>query len=205
VNHVEPAQLDALLDVRAANALVAHRPFGSVTAMGPMTYVGTAALGALRKAAHAFWTTMHAPAPSPAPPDPTCAANFDAAVRPHLADVLFLSESDRPLDIVSFPGAGASAPTAASVLALAKEKPGSTAEVRDPADFWVDLEAANATADANAPSAIQAAFAAQLTDVKYVAIFLPKTDPYHAEVRVYLVGRTSCGDLVGLRSISVET
>jgi hypothetical protein len=52
---------------------------------------------------------------------------------------------------------------------------------------------------------VQAAVAAQLTDVIYVAIQPPVGDPYHCVLQVYLVGRTACGDLVALHSEAVET
>jgi hypothetical protein len=133
----------------------------------------------------------------------TCQATFANAVSPHLADVLFLSESDRPLSVVAYPGAGTSAPTAASVLALVGAPSGSTALLRDPANFYNNLEPSSGTADPSAASAIQSAFTSQLTDVVYVAVF--PGGPSAVEVQVYLVGRTSCGDLVGLTSISIET
>ncbi len=198
VNHADLAQLDKLMDARAAKALVDHRPYTTVTQMGPQSYVGGAALGALRKSAPSFWSAMHA-----APPG--CIATFDAAVRPHLADVLFLSESDREIQIVSYPGAGTTAPTAASVLALVGAPAGSTAQLRDVGNYYVDLEPSSGTADPGAAAAIQAAVTAQLHDVVYVAIFAPKGSIDQALVGVYLVGRTTCGDLVGLTSIAVET
>ena len=46
--------------------------------------------------------------------------------------------------------------------------------------------------------------AAKMYDVE-LSVHKPATDPYHAEVDVYLVGRTSSSDWVGLHSISVET
>jgi hypothetical protein len=54
---------------------------------------------------------------------------------------------------------------------------------------------------------VQAAFTAQLTDVVYIAIHPAPTpdDPNSCDIPVYLVGRTACGDLVGIRSIAVET
>jgi DNA uptake protein ComE-like DNA-binding protein len=280
VNQATQADLAAFLDDRAAAALVAGRPFASVTAMGPVRYVGTVALKALRAHAPGWFATQHgqtilsgtydgvtfdeatartalaiangatvaqltahgvtaAPAAAifGARPyttlaqvaavsgvgtatmtalrtyaqsgawAPDCVAAFDSAVRPHLADLLFMSESDRPLEIVSFRGQGATAPTADSVLALAGVPAGSTAEARDPANFLSNLEPASSTADPGAVAAVQAAIAAQLTDVAYVALHLPPTpeDPYSCDVVVYLVGRTTCGDLVGLKSIAVET
>jgi DNA uptake protein ComE-like DNA-binding protein len=279
VGHATLAELDALLDGRAARALIAARPFSTVAQMGPVSYVGASALTQLRNAANGWWSAMNMSAPALAGtfdsvvfdeatattalaianeatsaqltahgmasaaasailgnrPFATLAAvsatggvgtatmnalksyaqsgawgqtatcDFDAAVRPHLGDLLFLSESDREITVVSFPGAGASAPTAASVLALAMEEAGTTAQLRSVADYYVALEPSSDMADPNAAAAIEAAVAANLSDVIYVAISLPRSDPYHAEVRVYLVGRTACGDLVGLRSIAVET
>jgi hypothetical protein len=50
---------------------------------------------------------------------------------------------------------------------------------------------------------VQSAFSSQLTDVVYIAVF--PGGPSAVQVQVYLVGRTSCGDLVGLMSIAIET
>ncbi|HTJ80826.1 MAG TPA: nuclease A inhibitor family protein [Polyangiaceae bacterium] len=282
VNHATSAELDALLDARAASALIAARPFATVTAMGPVSYVGATALGHLRSGAIGWWSAMHASAPVLAgtfdsvafdeaaattaldianhatrdqmvangvpgngasvivgnrpyttlaavaavsgvgtstmsglrayaqsgawgAPPPACTNGFDAAARPHLADLLFLSESDRPIEIVSYAGAGATAPTAASVLALVSEEAGSTVEQRDVANYYVAFEPSSGMADPAAAAALEAAVSANLTDVIYVAVSLPRTDPYHAEVRVYLLGRDGCGNLVGLKSIAVET
>jgi hypothetical protein len=91
------------------------------------------------------------------------------------------------------------------VLALVSEVPGMTVEQRDPSNYYVAFEPASDMADANAGTALEAAVTANLTDVIYVAVSLPHSDPYHAEVRVYLLGRDGCGNLVGLESIAVET
>jgi hypothetical protein len=284
---VEELDVGAALESRAAQNLVARRPFASVTAMGPVAYVGVVALGALRDYADVWFAEMHdagdaapalagtfdgvafdeataqtaleiangatsaqltahgitaAPAAAmvaarpyatlaavaavsgigsatmqalhgyaqsgawaPAGAGAACVTTFQDAVQPHLADVLLMSESDRPLTIVAFPGAGATAPTAASVLALAGAPAGSTAELRDAANYFANLEPASDTADAAAAAAIQAAFGSLLTDVVYVAVIPPAGTPDHALVQSYLVGRTSCGDVVGLVAISVET
>jgi hypothetical protein len=122
-----------------------------------------------------------------------------------LPDVLFMSESDRPLDVVSFEGAGGSPPTAQSVLALVGAPQGYTAEERDPANFYRALELSGPNANPNAPNAIHGDFDSMLTDVIYVAVFAPQGSPDYPIVNVYLVGRTACGDLVGIHSISIET
>jgi DNA uptake protein ComE-like DNA-binding protein len=67
VSFVDSASLDVLdgiLDARAAQALIAARPFTSVTAMGPVAYVGASALERLRTLAPSFWSAMHASGPS---------------------------------------------------------------------------------------------------------------------------------------------
>jgi hypothetical protein len=55
VNGLSVAALDALLDVRAANNLVAARPLATVGEMGPLGYVGESALLALRSTALTWW------------------------------------------------------------------------------------------------------------------------------------------------------
>jgi DNA uptake protein ComE-like DNA-binding protein len=280
VNLSSPTDLDALLDSRAVAGLVARRPFTSVTAMGPVSYVGASALEKLRVEAPAWWAALrgaaglagtfdsvtfddatakvalaiadqatsaeltghgvtatpaarilagrpfttlaqvaalsgvgtatmnalHAYAASgqwSAPAD--CVASFENAVGPYLPDLLFLSESDRPFDLVSFPGQGTTAPTGASLLVLLGEPAGVTAESRDPNNYYVDFEPSGAGSTPNAGALVQAAIAAQLTDVIYIAVHQPAGSLYQADVDVYLVGRTACGDLVGLHAISIET
>jgi len=133
------------------------------------------------------------------PSSMACIASFESTVMPKLGNLLFLSESDRPFDVVTFTGQGTKAPTASSVLALVNAPTGSTASLRNVSDYYAAFEA-----DDSAAIAVQTEFGA-LTDVVYVAVFAPPNSPNKALVDVYLVGRTSCGDLVGLHSIAVET
>jgi hypothetical protein len=173
-----------------ATHIVAGRPYATLGAVSALSGVGTATMTALKAYAQSgAW-----------PPPADCLARFSDAVSPHLASLLFMSESDRPLAIVTFPGQGGTAPTAASVLALVG---GTSAELRDVANYYSNLE----PADSSDAAAVQAAFTAQLTDVVYVAIHPAPTpeDPNSCDLPVYLVGRTACGDLVGIRSIAVET
>jgi hypothetical protein len=124
-----------------------------------------------------------------------CVAGFEATIMPDLGSLLFMSESDRPFDVVAFAGQGAQAPTASSVLALVNAPSSYTAQVRATDNYYAAFEA-----DDVATAAVKAWFEQNLTDVTYVAVL-----GNGALVDVYLVGRTSCGDLVGLHSISVET
>jgi hypothetical protein len=127
-------------------------------------------------------------------------ASFTAAVAPYLGTLLYGSESDRPLDVVSFPGAGTTAPTASSVLALVHATAGSTSVQSGIENFYVHFEADDAGA-----AAVRAAVEAQLTDIVFVEIYQPAGSIDRALVDVYLVGRAANGDLVGLHSIAVET
>jgi len=128
-----------------------------------------------------------------------CVASFESSVIPQIESLLFMSESDRPFDVLTFAGQGTTAPTAASVLALVNAPSGSTSALRNVSDFYGDLEA-----DDTAAKAVETEFGT-LKDVVYVAVFAPANSIDKALVDVYLVGRTSCGDLVALHSISVET
>ncbi len=55
VNNAELGTLDGMLDARAAQNLYAARPFASVSAMGPIGYVGTSALERLRAEGSTWW------------------------------------------------------------------------------------------------------------------------------------------------------
>ena len=78
VNQANVTELDigAGLDRRAAANLVAGAPFASVTAMGPVSYVGTSALEALRARALLWWAGMTS-APAPAQPIKVDGVAFD--------------------------------------------------------------------------------------------------------------------------------
>ena len=116
-------------------------------------------------------------------------------------DVLFLSESDRAIEVRVFAGEGASAPTEASVVALAGLPTGSTHSTRPTENFAAAFEP-NSGAPKTAPATLSAAIDASLSDLIYVAIIDPA---FPAEVHVILAGRSACGDLVLLRSVSIET
>ncbi|MFT3710929.1 MAG: nuclease A inhibitor family protein [Archangium sp.] len=55
VSTLDPAVLNGMLDARAAANLVTNRPYVNVAKMGPVTYVGPAALERLRKEAKNWW------------------------------------------------------------------------------------------------------------------------------------------------------
>lgn len=198
VNNATQDELDVFLDSRAAKGLVAKRPFTSVAEIAKVSYVGAQALTTLRAHAPSYWTVMHGTAPT------GCIEGFEDTVQPHLAKLLFLSESDRPLDIVVFRGAGTTAPTAASFYALLGEPADWSFEVRDPNNYLDNgLELGTSDASDTDIAIVKSAVGSQLTDVGYIAVHQPGT--FDAEVHVYLFGRTACGDLVAIHAISIET
>lgn len=123
-----------------------------------------------------------------------------SAIQDAAAQVWFLSESDRPITVQSFEGEGTSAPTLEAVLARAMAPADATAEVRETEHFLRAFEPAPGAPE-EASTELAAALGA-LSDLLYVAIVSPE-EP--AVVRVILVGRTRCGDLVWLESVSIET
>ena len=122
-------------------------------------------------------------------------------LRAAAVNVLFLSESDRVIEVRVFAGEGAAAPTEASVVALAGLLVTATSSTRPVANFAEAFEL-NPGAPKSAPATLRAGIEASLSDLIYVAIVDPALS---AEVHVILAGRNSCGDLVFLRSVSIET
>lgn len=177
-----------------SQALVAKRPFSTLAEVAAVSGIGTATMTVLRGWAHACAQSAAG----------SCTDTFAAKVSPELPTLLFMSESDRPLDLVTFKGAGAAAPTPEQLMVLVGAQAGSTAYTRPAANFIQALEYAPNTTGYGINN-VNEAFRTQLVDVTYIVIEKPSSDPYHAEVDVYLVGRTLCGDLVGVHAISIET
>lgn len=150
--------------------------------------------------------TIDAPiaADVPATDAPTaCSIDLDV-IRANRVDLLFTSESDYPIVVEVFAGEGAAAPTEADVVRLAMPEAGSTTAVENVDRWWphvvVDPTVAPPVPDTR-PAELRAAVEAELTDLTYVRVTEP-SNPY--QIQVFLVGR-ACGDLVWLRSTSVET
>jgi len=122
------------------------------------------------------------------------------AIQEAAAQVWFLSESDRPITVQVFEGEGTSAPTLETVLAHAMAPAGASATVRETDRFARAFEPAPGAAE-EAPAQLSSALGA-LSEPPYLAIISPD-EP--AVVRVILVGRTRCGELVWLESVSIET
>lgn len=143
---------------------------------------------------------------APSPSDAPVSCDADEAVIAALTEGLFYtSEGDEPLMVRSFPGEGGAAPTAEDVLRLSVASAGSTTDVRT-----VDAFFANVVVDPTAvppidparPDMLRAAVERAWRDLSFVRVIDP-AEP--VRVRVFLVGRTQCGSLAWLRSLSIET
>jgi hypothetical protein len=202
--------VDIALDSRAANAIVAGRPFADVPALAAASYVGASALDKLR-----VWSA--APAEDGLGTDAAVAALTTAS-----SGLWYTSESDYPLTVFTVAGEGDSAVTVAN----AKEKLASAYVARDgeetlaersvesrtvaetfdrytvPQDWWEDTDRANAAQW----QSVRAVFDDELTDV--IVIRFGRRDSLGnlvGSIDVFVVGATADGDLVGVRTISVET
>lgn len=151
-------------------------------------------------------TTTDAPATIDAPAaDAGAACSIDLdAIRANRVDLLFTSERDYPIVVEVFAGEGDAAPTEADVVRLAMPEAGSSTAVESTDRWWlhvvVDPTVSPPVPDTR-PAALRAAVEAELTDLVYVRVSEP-SDP--SAIQVFLVGR-ACGDLVWLRSTSIET
>lgn len=129
----------------------------------------------------------------------------DAQLRALAAGLLYTSESDYPIDVESFAGAATTAPTADAIATRSGAPTGATIETRTEERFWaaivVDPTVTPAVPDTR-PAELRAAVESLLAD-RIVVRWIDPAEP--AVVRVFLAGRTSCGDLVWLASTAIET
>jgi len=203
--------IDAGLDARAANAIVAGRPFVSLEDVAAAAYVGRSALDRMR-----VWVNAH-------PADTYTTVEAMADLTASSAGLWYTSESDYPLTPFTVVGAGYDPVT----LANAKVKLGSvyvnrpgeatllqrSVEQRTIADvldrytvpqFWWDP---TNVADAVQWSQLRAIFDTQLTDVTVIRFgeVLGGGPNMLGAIDVFILGVTADGDIVGVKTISVET
>ncbi|MFN7134399.1 MAG: nuclease A inhibitor family protein, partial [Myxococcales bacterium] len=116
--------------------------------------------------------------------------------------LLFMSESDYPFDYVQFPGAGKA--SAQDLAKLLGRPAGTPVEQRSMDDFfnprtqpqsWWEPEQ---HVDAQKYRQLRQTLEGNLTDLRVVRVG-------EIEIGVYLVGRNRFGDLVGVRTTSIET
>ncbi|MEQ1500921.1 MAG: nuclease A inhibitor family protein [Myxococcota bacterium] len=198
--------VDAALDKRAVDAIVAARPIDTIAELAGLSYVGASALTKLIDYAAAqsvdVWST----------------ADLQAAFAVSNVDILFPSESDFPLDPVwvagGFPVDVTNVKDVLAPIYVQRPEQSSLAdraiEVRTvgealgflvtPADWWSDYEVDRA---------------ADWTAILDVIDHLDQPMVYRfgdshgtwlgGAIDVYVIGGSAEGDLVGFHTISVET
>jgi hypothetical protein len=131
-----------------------------------------------------------------------CGASLQSALETAADGMLFMSESDYPLTYVGWTGEGA--PTAANLSALLGVQAGTLVEQRSFAQTMDHLGEAYDPGDpyiveyAQTFRALREVMEANLTDLTVIRVG-------EISIDVYFVGRSSCGDLVGLKTTSIET
>jgi hypothetical protein len=131
--------------------------------------------------------------PPPKPVD--CQAAFQQAIAPTLQGLLYMSESDRPFEVVSWPSATQGAVAPAELLALLKLPAGTPVEVRTLTTWFQPLLKGD---DQVKYAQMKKILAAHLTDVIVLRVGT-------IQIGVYVVGRTACGTLTGLATVAIET
>jgi hypothetical protein len=131
-----------------------------------------------------------------------CDADFKPVVETAAAGMTYMSESDYPLTYVTYGMQGA--PTADKIRALTSTPAGTLVEEISFAELFDSLGEAY---DPNDPyiveyaakyRALRAVLEENLTDLTVVRVG-------EVSIDVYIVGQTSCGELVGLKTTSIET
>jgi len=201
VNEEDATALDGPigLDVRAVDAIVAARPIETVFALSELYFVGESALRKLK--VHAVGT-------------PSGQAVADK-LEPAVDGLSHMSESDYPFEVVMVAGAGSTAITEsnikdriASIYVQRPDEP--TLAERDveaislsaffdrytvPQDYWEPSQHELAPRF----EALKDILASDLVDARVYRLGVS------GAIDVYIVGRSSDGHLVGIRTISIET
>jgi hypothetical protein len=202
--------VDVGLDVRAANALVAGRPFATLEAAANAAYVGRTALDRMRS-----WANLN-------PPDALPTADALAALDATSTGLLYLSESDYPLTVFVIEGAGFEPVTALNAKAKLHSayvaRPGEATlaeravEQRTTARFFDPITVPQAWWDpdyylqAAAWQPLRDVFDQELLSTTVIRFGESWSPPdLNGAIDVFVIGITSEGDIVGFRTIAVET
>jgi hypothetical protein len=117
-------------------------------------------------------------------------------VLPWAKGLLWMSESDYPFDAVGLPSTAKGAPTSAELIAALGLPATTPSEVWPTDKLYSGLVAQGK--DAGLVKAIRSAVEAQGTGFTVIRVGT-------IQVQIYVVGRSSCGALVGLHTVSIET
>jgi hypothetical protein len=136
--------------------------------------------------------------PPVAPPAADCLAPLQQSLAPTLQGLLYLSESDYPFDVVSFPSTTTGMPMPVELLANLKLPADTYVEVRQFGDWFAPLLVQDDPPNAAQYLALKAKLAGQLTNLTVIRVG-------KIQIGVYVIGRTTCGTLAGIKTVAIET
>lgn len=125
-----------------------------------------------------------------------CVADFTSDITPVIDGLLYMSESDYPFEIVAYPDTGTGEITPAHVLELLKLPSTTTVEQRTLDQFFTDYLLTGP--DGAKYVQMRQVLENHLTDLTVIRVG-------EIQVHVMLVGRTKCGEIAGLTTVSIET
>lgn len=131
-----------------------------------------------------------------------CATEIDAKLAMETNGLLYLSESDYPYETVNLPDPGGTgAITPAHLVQLLGLDPTLATETRTIPVFFDNL--LNNSPDSAKYQVVLDTLQSSLTDL--IVIRIIPAPPHSSEIQVYVVGRTPCGEIAGLKTVSIET
>jgi nuclease A inhibitor-like protein len=131
-----------------------------------------------------------------------CAEEIDAELAMETMGLLNLSESDYPFETVELADPqGSGTITPAHLLALLAMDPLLKTETRTIPVFFDDL--LNNSPDSAQYQMVLDALQAELTDLTMIRII--PAPPHSSEIQVHVLGRTTCGEIAGLKTVAIET
>ncbi len=125
-----------------------------------------------------------------------CVAAFTAEIAPVIEDLLYMSESDYPFEVFSHPDDGTGEISASHMLGVLGLPADTAVEQRTPDQFFTEyLMTGPDGAKYQQMKSILEANMSGLTVIRIGTI----------EIDVFVVGRTECGEIAGLKTTAIET
>lgn len=126
----------------------------------------------------------------------SCVADFTAELTPVIDGLLYLSESDYPFEIVSYADAGTGEITPAHLLELLQLPADTVVEQRTADQFFSEYLLTGP--DGAKYQQMRQLLEEHLTELTVIRVGT-------IEIDVYVVGRTKCGEIAGLKTVAIET
>jgi len=135
------------------------------------------------------------------PHESECSARLLERLSPHLEGILYMSESDYPWTVFAYENEGEGEIDPQFLLETVMWK--TTTDLMETRDFeeWIGRYADEDWGyeeDAPKYQAIREIMREELTDLRVIRID-------DVQVKVFLIGRTECGEIAGIRTVSIET